>query len=128
MVRINFTVQAFSGGFIPRSAITRSLGQPAKALQARMVKHRLSPQTLSVKAGVRLKTLSLLMSGEISPITTRGLWSKSAIKISRALLSEPEVIFPEALDRIGSALCNPDQEMLPLSLLSETIGSPTQRR
>lgn len=112
-------VRAFSVTYIPQGVLRRAVGADISVLANRMKRHHVTIPTLAARTGIEAKKIQNLVFGEVSPINEKGLWTNTALKVARALKTEPEVIFSDAQDRIGAALAMPDAEMFPESMAGE---------
>lgn len=118
MPKIDFNTRAFSSP-IPKSLLQRLKGQNNSALIARVSQHHLTIPELAQKARISRSSAQNLLFGKTVPIDTQGNWTKAAIRIAKALKTEPEVVFAEVHDQIGSALAMPDETLFPRSLADE---------
>jgi hypothetical protein len=117
-MRIKFTTRAFQS-YVPKQALRAVAGEPSHSLYIRMRKHHADIGGLAAVTGLDVNRVKLTVLGEKPPISTRGCWTKEAVRIARALGTEPEIIFGEAFDSVGSALVHPDHSMLPEVLIDE---------
>jgi hypothetical protein len=118
MPKIDFNTRAFSSP-VPKSLLQQLKGMNNSTLIARVSQHHLTIPILAQKARISRSSVKNLLFGKAVPIDEQGNWTKAAIRVSRALKSEPEVLFAEVHDEIGSALAMPDETLFPRSLADE---------